>query len=572
MVQLASLLHLACPPALLHSPSSPFPFHLRLRSRTGGDGVREDRGAAGGAGGRAARGAARRRRHAAPRCGHRHGACRPRQDDAPGCAAQDERGGRGEPMLPLRSYAHPSAVIMLPPCCVPCGGRCDGACGPIGRAGRPGGCCIPQDERSGRGRRGSNCCTWCCLLRGRALRMDQRPAGHLQPPPPSPLLPRALRCGPPPAGGGRHHAAHWRVPGHDARCGGARKAAEQTGGVLHASQFQPTCTQRRAARCHATHAPTPPTHLPTHPPTHPPSHPCTGSKASLTFLDTPGHAAFSAMRARGAAVTDLVVLVVAADDGIMPQVGRRGGRALVAGGRARRCGCFGAALMMLSRPTPTLVLPARIDQSFCAGHHNLAAAPPAPPPACLQTREAISHARAAGCPIVVAITKCDAPTAQPERVRKQLVGTGLELEDVGGNVQVCTQYMQYITMVACVWLGRGLGLAAGGEQRLLPVLAAGLEAGGRLGGHVQVGSDLWGWPGVARGEHAVLSLPCPLSLPTLRLVLPPCCLPACRSCRLLPSRAKAWKSWRRRCCCRSVAGSCVWRAEERGMCWWQQGG
>ena len=90
----------------------------------------------------------------------------------------------------------------------------------------------------------------------------------------------------------------------------------------------------------------------------------------ITFLDTPGHEAFTAMRARGAQVTDIAIIVVAADDDIMPQ-----------------------------------------------------------------TKEAISHAQAAGVPIVFAINKIDKENANPDKIKEALAGMNLMVEDWGGKVQ-----------------------------------------------------------------------------------------------------------------------------------------
>ena len=94
------------------------------------------------------------------------------------------------------------------------------------------------------------------------------------------------------------------------------------------------------------------------------------SGKKITFLDTPGHEAFTAMRARGAQLTNIVVLVVAAEDNVMPQ-----------------------------------------------------------------TLEAISHARAANVPIIIAINKIDKPEANPDRIRHQLADKGILVEEWGGKYQ-----------------------------------------------------------------------------------------------------------------------------------------
>lgn len=94
------------------------------------------------------------------------------------------------------------------------------------------------------------------------------------------------------------------------------------------------------------------------------------SGEKISFLDTPGHAAFTAMRARGANATDIAILVVAADDSVMPQ-----------------------------------------------------------------TIESISHAKAAGVPIIVAVNKCDVPGSNPDKVLTDLLQHDIQVEAMGGDVQ-----------------------------------------------------------------------------------------------------------------------------------------
>lgn len=93
---------------------------------------------------------------------------------------------------------------------------------------------------------------------------------------------------------------------------------------------------------------------------------------AITFIDTPGHAAFTEMRARGAKITDIIVLVVAADDGVMPQ-----------------------------------------------------------------TKEAIDHAKASKCSIIVAVNKMDRPGANPDRVKQELADLDLLPDDWGGEIPFC---------------------------------------------------------------------------------------------------------------------------------------
>jgi translation initiation factor IF-2 len=165
----------------------------------------------------------------------------------------------------------------------------------------------------------------------------------------------------------------------------------------------------------------------------------------ITFIDTPGHAAFTAMRARGAKVTDIVILVVAADDGVMPQ-----------------------------------------------------------------TIEAITHARAAGVPIIVAINKIDKPDAKPERVRTELLQYEVQVESLGGEtleVEVsATQKMNLEKLLELITLqaevldlkanpdraAEGTVIEARLDRGRGPVATVLVQRGTLHAGDIVVGGSQWG--------------------------------------------------------------------------------
>jgi translation initiation factor IF-2 len=174
-------------------------------------------------------------------------------------------------------------------------------------------------------------------------------------------------------------------------------------------------------------------------------HPSTDEVRKITFLDTPGHEAFTAMRARGAQATDIAILVVAADDGVMPQ-----------------------------------------------------------------TKEAISHIRAAGVEMVVAINKIDLPDANPDRVKQELAAEGVIIEEYGGNV-ICVpvsartgeginDLLENLLLLADVMELKanpdrpavGLVIEAQMDRARGPVATVLVQAGTLRPGEVVIAGDTWG--------------------------------------------------------------------------------